>query len=420
MTNLYTRIFAVTLLAIVAAGCKPSAEQGGLQTGTWRATLDVQGQELPFHLDVEKNTTGKYIAYLRNAGERLLLDDITVNGDSVDIPLHVFDANIKARINGNKLTGEYIRNYEVDYRMPFTATLGETFLFEEENGDSPADFAGKYSVKFIRTRERDTIPAIGIINQFGDSVTATFLTRTGDYRYIGGNIAGNRIKMSAFDGNHVYVFHATKQDDGRLTGEFYSGKTRKDSWIAVRNDTVTLADPRTLTYLKPGYERIDFSFPDVNGKTISLTDKAYANKVVILQITGSWCPNCMDETRFLAPWYEKNRHRDVKIIGLAFEQKGDFSYASGRVKKMIDKFNVGYDMVIAGSNEKGKPAAALPMLNNVLAFPTTIFIGRDGKVKEIYTGFSGPGAGSYHEEYVQHFNETVNSLLDEKVIASAH
>jgi hypothetical protein len=121
----------------------------------------------------------------------------------------------------------------------------------------------------------------------------------------------------------------------------------------------------------------------------------------------------MDETKFLKQWYDNNKDRGVEIIGLAYERKPDFTYASDRVKKMIEKFDVRYDFVIAGTHDKVKASETLPMLNQVVAFPTTIFIGKDGKVKKIHTGFSGPGTGKYYEQFIQHFNETVNELLSE-------
>ena len=46
----------------------------------------------------------------------------------------------------------------------------------------------------------------------------------------------------------------------------------------------------------------------------------------MLQLSGTWCPNCKDETKFLAPWYEKNKDRGVEIIGLAYEKKADRAY----------------------------------------------------------------------------------------------
>lgn len=409
-------LFAFTLMLGACSGEKDEAAV--LKPGVWRATLSLQEQELPFHLDVVKDGTDRYIAYLRNAGERILLDEVIVNGDSVNITLHVFDANIKARIDGEKLEGLLIMNYEKDYKVPFQATYGETHLFKKGSaGDEIPDFSGKYAVKFIHNQ--DTTPAIGVINQFGDSVTATFVRPTGDYRYIGGTITNGRLQMSVFDGNHSYIFYATKNADGTLNGQFYSGKTRKDTWVAVKNDNPTLPDPERLTYLKPGFDKIEFSFPDVNGKKISLSDERYRNKVVVLQILGTWCPNCMDETKFLGPWYEQNKNRGVEIIGLSYERKEDFTYASGRVKKMVEKFGPGYEFVIAGVYNSTSPSESLPMLNKVFAFPTTIFIGKDGKVKKIHTGFSGPGTGKYYEEQVQHFNETINELLAEGMSASA-
>ena len=172
-----------------------------------------------------------------------------------------------------------------------------------------------------------------------------------------------------------------------------------------------MPDAESLTYLKEGHERITFEFPDVNGKLTSLDDEKYQNKVVILQLLGTWCPNCMDETKFLAPWYEENRDRGVEIIGLAYERKPDFDYASARVKKMVAKMGVGYDILIAGTDDKEKAAETLPMLSAVVAFPTTIFIGKDGKVKKIHTGFNGPGTGIYFEQFKENFNQTVNELL---------
>jgi thiol-disulfide isomerase/thioredoxin len=405
-------------VALTAAACFARKEDTPLKTGTWRATLTLQGNELPFHLDVSRNTADGYVAYLRNAGEKILLDEVHVTDDSVDIVLHIFDANIKARIDGDELVGVFIKNYEKDYKVPFHATYGDTYLFKRgDKGDSIPNFAGKYAVRFVH--EQDTTPAVGIIEQFGDSVKATFLTPTGDYRYIGGTITNGKLQMSTFDGNHSYLFYATQLPDGRLSGEYYSGKTWKESWIGERNDHPVMPDPERLTYLKPGFERIEFSFPDVQGKMVSLTDEAYRNQVVILQIFGTWCPNCMDETKFLGPWYEKNKERGVKVIGLAYERKDDFAYASERVKKMIDRFHVGYDFLIAGTSDKSKASETLPMLNEIVAFPTTIFIGKDGKVKEIYTGFSGPGTGKYYDEYVRQFNETVNSLLNEPAVGKS-
>ncbi|HCM78096.1 MAG TPA: alkyl hydroperoxide reductase, partial [Cytophagales bacterium] len=114
-------------------------------------------------------------------------------------------------------------------------------------------------------------------------------------------------------------------------------------------------------------------------------------------------------------WYTKNKDRGVEILGLAYEAKDDFDYASGRVKKMKAKLSVPYEFVIAGNKDKEAAAKTLPMLNHVISFPTTIFIGKDGTVKRIHTGFSGPGTGIHYERFIQRFNQTMDELLGENL-----
>jgi thiol-disulfide isomerase/thioredoxin len=406
----------VLFLLILGSCARPEETTYVFKTGIWRAVIEIQGQPLPFNFEVTDDKSGGFDVYLINADERLLLDEVSVAGDSVDIGLHVFDANIKAKITGDSLHGLFIKNFEKDYRLSFKAAHGEEYRFESvNNSDPPQNFSGKYSVTFVH--ETDTTEAVGLFKQDGDKVTGTFLTPTGDYRYLDGNVTDSLMQLSTFDGNYLYLFRAVRHNDGTLSGEFYSGKTWKEDWGAHKNENATLPDAEAMTYLKKGYDRIAFSFPDVNGKQVSLQDDKYKNKVVILQLGGTWCPNCMDETKFLSPWYNENKDRGIEIIGLAYERKDDFDYASARVKKMVEKWDVKYDYLIAGTNDKEKASKTLPMLNAVVAFPTTIFIGKDGEVKKIHTGFNGPGTGIYYHQFIERFNETVNGLLTENVSA---
>jgi thiol-disulfide isomerase/thioredoxin len=279
------------------------------------------------------------------------------------------------------------------------------------NDDPDVDFSGKYAVNFIH-EETDTTVSVGIFQQNGQEVNGTFLTPTGDYRYLQGNVMDNKLMLSAFDGNHAFLFIATKSGD-TLKGDYYSGKTWHEAWVGVKDENAQPPDPETLTYLKAGFEKLDFSFPDLNGNMVSNADGQFKNKVVILQIFGTWCPNCMDETKFLTRWYSENKDRGVEILGLAYERKDDFKYASDRVKTMKKKLGVDYDFVIAGTSNKEAASKTLPALNRVLAFPTTIFVGKDGKVKFIHTGFEGPGTGVYFDRFKERFNEMVNNCLNE-------
>ncbi len=409
--------FLIAVFLIALGACRPEAETANvLKTGIWRAVIEIQDQELPFNFEIKRDLRGGYDVYLINADERLLLDEVSIKEDSVQITLHIFDADIKARITGDSLKGRFIKNYEKDYSLPFEAVFGHGYRFEKgKHFENIPDFSGKFDVTFLH--DADTTKAIAIFRQVGDSVTGTFLTPTGDYRYLQGNVSDSLLQLSTFDGNHAYLFRAFRLPDGKLRGEYFSGKTWKETWVAERNENITLPDAESLTYLKKGYEQMAFSFPDVNGKRVSLQDEKYKNKVIILQLFGTWCPNCMDETKFLSPWYNENKNRGVEIIGLAYERKGDVDYARERVKKMILKLGVEYDFVIAGTDDKVDAAQTLPMLNDVVAFPTTIFIGKDGKVKKIHTGFNGPGTGEYYDQFIEQFNQTVNELLNQNVSA---
>ncbi|MBL7850920.1 MAG: TlpA family protein disulfide reductase [Cyclobacteriaceae bacterium] len=382
-----------------------------LKTGTWRGVIGIQGKELPFTFDVEKSGDS-YRAYLKNVSEKILLDEITFRGDSVYMTLHVFDADLRARVEGDKLTGTFYKKYAPDFSMPFTATFGDDYRFVKNTDEQVTpDFSGTYQLEFKPDKD-PAYPSVGVFEQRGNHLTGTFLTPMGDYRFIEGNVVDGQLLLSTFDGNHAFLFTATLSGDS-LRGDYYSGKSAHEVFYGVKNPDARMPDPESLTFLKEGYDRIDFSFPDLQGNPIKPTDDRFRDKVLILQIFGTWCPNCMDETKFLSQWYRDNHDRGVEILGLAYERKPDFDYASTRVIKMKEKFNVPYEFVIAGVNDKEEAAKTLPMLNRVLAFPTTIIIGRDGKVKHIYTGFEGPGTGVYHERFKERFNQLINELLSQ-------
>jgi thiol-disulfide isomerase/thioredoxin len=406
-------LYGFLLLSIaVFNACTPSTPE--LKTGIWRGVLHVQGQQLPFNFRIVKDSAGGYDMFMKNATEEILLDEVVFKNDSVDFMLHVFDAELRVAIQGDSLNGYFILNYRDNYRVPFKAAFGQDFRFAptDNNKETPVNYSGKYQVLFAN--ESDTTEAVGLVTQTGSYATGSFLTPTGDYRFLEGGVFDDTLFLSTFDGNHTYLFKAVLNGDS-IRGEYWSGKTFYQPWKGVKSENAAIPNPESLTYLKPGFDKIEFSFPDADSNIVSLSDEKFKNKVVILQLSGTWCPNCMDETKFLVPWYNQNKDRGVEILGLAYERKPDFAYASERVKKMKAKWNVPYDYVIAGTNDKALASETLPALNRVSAFPTTIFIGKDGKVKHIHTGFEGPGTGIYHQQFIERFNQIVNELLAENL-----
>jgi thiol-disulfide isomerase/thioredoxin len=148
---------------------------------------------------------------------------------------------------------------------------------------------------------------------------------------------------------------------------------------------------------------------------VSLRDPAFKNKVVVIQILGSWCPNCMDETRFLAPWYNQNKSRPIAIVGLAYERTTSFADAKRLLQPMITRFHVSYPILATGVsvNDTLRTEKTVPEIQKIIGFPTTIFIDKKGMVRKIETGFNGPGTGAHYETYKNEFNKLINILMEE-------
>ncbi|WNB17630.1 TlpA disulfide reductase family protein [Marivirga arenosa] len=403
-------IFIILFVFAFTISCSPEKEKINL-SGNWIGEISMQGKTMPFEMEIQEKDSAKIIAYIINGEERIVLDEIEKQNDSLHITLHIFDITLDLNIGNNVLNGTYTKHYEEDYVLPISFHKGNE-RFKSNSDKQPKDFSGKWEVTFIEPKEQDTTEAVGIFKQDGKHIKGTFLTPLGDYRYLVGIAEGNKMKLSTFDGNHAFLFEAEMNEDSTLNGDFYSGKDWYESWTGFRNSNAKLPSPDSLTYLKKGYDNIYFSFPNLEGERVSLTDEKYQNKVVIVQLFGTWCPNCMDETKFLTKWYDKNKDRGVEIIGLAYEAKDDFNYAKSRVERMIKKYDVKYDFLIAGTNDKEEASKTLPMLNRVISFPTMIILNKDGDLVSIHTGFNGPGTGKYYDEFVEKFNRKMDRLLE--------
>ncbi|MGI4733999.1 MAG: TlpA disulfide reductase family protein [Janthinobacterium lividum] len=430
------KVIPLTLLgATLLAGCNSAATSSAAETkatsaatlltpGPWRGELAIQGQQLPFLFEV-KTEGGKPVVYLINKGlngeERLRCDEISAAGDSATIKLHVFDAALVVRADGQgKLKGAWVKyDAKTPYRVPLVAAASPAELYPLREEDGFGKLSGTWRTEF-KGDDNKPYPAVGIFQSATSKkpvsgiINGTFLTTTGDYRYLHGHNAGDKLAMSTFDGGHAFLFTAQKQPNGTLKGDFYSGKSGHETWTATLDPKAKLPDADTLTYLKKGESRLSFKFPSVlAGGSVSPTDPKYRGKVVVIQLLGSWCPNCMDETAYLAPWYKKNKARGIEVIGLGYERMPEYDKASARLRKLKDRYNIGYDLAVAGISNKDSVAKSLPQLAKFLAFPTTIFLDKKGAVRSIHTGFSGPGTGKYYAEETAGFNRTVDKLLKE-------
>ncbi len=391
--------FFLLVLSITFWSCnpKPNFRQD------WSGQMDLGDKELPFNFSLVQENE-KWLAHFRNGSEILTMDEVVITGDSVHISMGVFDAFLHAKLDNNMLSGIYHRKFSGDYYLPFTALPGsERFIGSVKESK---DFSGKWKVLFTES-DGSTFDAIGIFEQMGQSLTGTFRTETGDYRFLEGNVFGDELKLSVFDGSHVFLFEAQMQTDGTLSGGFWSGIHYYATWTAERNKDFELVDPDSLTYLKEGFDQLAFIFPNLADDSVSLSD--YLGKPTVIQLLGSWCPNCMDETIFLVDWLKDHPESNLQVLGLAFEYK-DFEYAKGRVSKMREKLGVPYEILIAGSESKIEAAKALPMLNKVVSFPTLIFLNKNHEIIRIHTGFNGPSTGALFTEFKKDFEKTLELM----------
>lgn len=255
----------------------------------------------------------------------------------------------------------------------------------------------------------------GIFSQKDNRVVGTFRTTTGDYRFLEGVMDNDSLRVSAFDGAHAFLFKA-KVTDSTMSGIFYSGNHFKEPFLAIRNESYELPSPDSLTFLKQGYDKLDFTFPDMNGNMVSLGGNMFKDKVVVVQIMGSWCPNCLDETKFLVDYLSKKNNKDLAVVGLAFEYAKTEELAFRSIKRLVDRIGVEYPILLAqyGTDNKEKAQEKLPMLNRVLSYPTTIFIDKKGVVRKIHTGFTGPATGDKFEEFKLEFDSFLQQLLSEQ------
>ncbi|MEW2922262.1 TlpA disulfide reductase family protein [Muricauda sp. ANG21] len=414
MRRICVLLAAVTLFI---TSCK-RGEDKKLALGDWLGKMEVSdSQILPFNFTLSRLEDGNYLMKIYNAEEEITVDEISIDGDSIHIRMPIFDGLLTGTFTENRMQGNFVEESK-ERTVPFTAVHGDKDRFPV-NEDAAVNISGIWETYFKVNTEGE-YPAKGIFMQNGNDVKGTFRTKTGDYRYLEGVVTGDSLKLSAFDGSHVFLFMA-QVTDSTLDGTFYSGRHSVEEFLAARNEAFELPDADSLTYLRDGYDRFDFSFPDTSGKMVSLSDPQFRGKTVLVQIMGTWCPNCLDETRFYVDFLEKNPDLEVELVALAFEYAKTEEKAFEAINRLKDRTGADYPILLAqyGTSNKQKANEKLPMLNHILSYPTTIYIDKNGDVKKIHTGFNGPATGEKYEQFKKQFAETIEKLTQEESGISA-
>jgi len=412
-----SRALAALAVALVVPGCgqdaPPPATGAGFE-GAWRAVLPVSGGDLPFGLEIGRDGD-RYVAWLVNGPERAEVTDVTVDGDRISMGMPGYPHRLEARRVDGGLEGEVV------FLRPGGETKTARLIAEPDPGwrffpPSPgenADFAGRWALTFRDPQTDRESTGIAELTQQGRVVTGTVLRESGDDRYIAGEARGDTVFLSRFDGGSAYRYVARLNERGELEGEFRSGTGAFRVLTGRRDQNARLADVTRLTQLDEQAGPVRFTFPDVQGRPVSLADERFRGKVVIVTLGGTWCPNCHDEAAFLRDFLPSRRGRGLEVVQLMFEYDSDFALASASVRDFVDKFSIDYPVLIAGTYESGAVQRAIPQLAKFYAYPTMLVLGRDGRIRYTHTGFSGPATGTHYEEFVREFGALIDGMLAE-------
>lgn len=236
------------------------------------------------------------------------------------------------------------------------------------------------------------------LRQSGAEVSGSILRVDGDTGFLVGRWQNGRLVLSHFAGQGPLLFEAKRNSDGTLSIALNRGA----NYVAVRKSEARAKgvpdppDPSRYTSVKDPTVPFRFSFPDLTGKMVSNTDAQFKGKVVLLTIGGSWCPNCQDEAPFLVDLYKEFHSQGLEIVGLMFEADAEPALARPRVQTFIKRFGIPYPMLLAGTPDD--ISQKMPQLVNFGAYPTTIYLGRDGRVRSVHAGFASQATG---EEYMR-------------------
>ncbi|MBA4028235.1 MAG: hypothetical protein C0475_03715 [Planctomyces sp.] len=300
-------------------------------------------------------------------------------------------------------------------RARIAGSSGERFVpatAEPAGSIPPESFAGTWRVKLAT----DPDEAVGrfTVNKETGEAAGTFLTTTGDSRYLVGRVDGRTLRLSTFDGAHAFLYRATLGEDGQsLAGDFWSGTWHHEAWTARRDETATLADGFAHTKVIGTVADLDaLKLVSPGGHPAVASEDAPPGTPRIIELFGSWCPNCHDAAVVLNEIDRDFRPRGLRVLGLALEHHTDPKAAQKSVRGFIARRGLNYPVLIAaGLSDKAKATAALGFLEQFKAFPTTIFIRRDGSVLAVHSGFSGPATGQEYTKLRARFFELAEELV---------
>lgn len=374
--------------------------------GLWKGTIIYSNAEIPFQFEIDHSIDSPPILTFINGEDRAPLK-ANVRNDSLIIPMFGFDITLKMAMGKEFMEGVLIKHYN-DRRYPFKGELGlpRYKIIPEED---PIQVGGRWAMT-VNIGQSNAYPAVGLFKQKGNKVTGTLMTEVSDYRFFEGKVEGNEIQLSTFDGVHSFLLKGSYDESTeKWSGELVLDDGYSRPWVAEQDNGAELPDPFEIVDLTGKNIR-----PDLK-KLAALVDQQidpqdYEGNVLVVQLMGTWCSNSQDQTRYLTDWVDNNSDRDVKLLAVNYEANYSPEYGLSRIETYKNRLDIPYPMILGGPLSKTKAAEAFPFMDEILAFPTLVFIDKGGYARYVHSYFTGPATGEYYKDFDQRFNAIIDEL----------
>ncbi|HTP79379.1 MAG TPA: TlpA disulfide reductase family protein [Bacteroidota bacterium] len=403
-------IVLVVVLLPALVGCGRSAPV----RATWSGHLILANDRpLPFRMFLDRSTS---TGYFLNGSEKTEIPEVQSSGDSLVLVFSEYSAEMAGVIKGETWNGQYIRFRSDTTSIPFFANVEPAE--GEPAGASPSppgvSLVGRFRA-YITNRNSVDSSNVGTFWLKGDSIQGTLIAPDGDEGLLAGRQAGSHVELARFNGWQATLLEL----DGSgadWTGQLYF---RRQPPIDVR----LVAQPSSSWEAPPGqqttakYPKAPFQFEGIStsGRILKSSDEVFRNKVVLVDIMGTWCHNCLDEAPILQQLYAEFKEKGLEVVGLSFEINGDSAFARKNLSQYGQRFQLSFPLLFCGSlAEKNVDAKLQSQLNNFYAYPTAILLDRKGRIRHIHVGFRGPGTGEEYQREVSEMHRIVKQLVEAK------
>jgi len=392
-----------------------SAIAQGPLGGTWTGNATVHGQEVPVRLEISGSDNDLYAA-LRNGPESSPASSAVLTGNHLLLTFNYYAKTLDATLTGGKLRGSFGTETT---RYPVILERSDSSVVQHQGPLLPS-INGDWEIA-VRSAKGESAWQLRVEPAKEPAEIRAVIQRIdGDTGSLYGFWTGKSYAISHFIAAGPALYTLTPQPDGTLqvSNALRADVNDQQNLVARRPAQARAAklvgpsDPTQQTTVKDPSARFKFSFPDLNGEQVSNTDPQFDGKVVIVTIGGSWCPNCHDEAPFLESLYQQYHSRGLEIVDLSFEEADQLKDLS-RLRAFITRYGLTYTFLVAGETEQLNEK--IPQAVNLNCWPTSFFLGRDGRVREVHAGFAGPANRPAHDALVQEVTDLVERLLAEPV-----